>query len=127
MNGEQARSYFLSLPESLEDFPFGPDTPVFKIKKKMFGFLRHKNGIAHINLKCKPEEAMVIRDIFEAVIPAYHMNKEHWNTVILNGTVPREEIEKMIDTSYSLVVGNIRKSDRLALEIKYGKKRIYLP
>ena len=126
MNGEQARSYFLSLPESLEDFPFGPDTPVFKIKKKMFGFLRHKNGIAHINLKCKPEEAMVIRDIFEAVIPGYHMNKEHWNTVILNGTVPREEIEKMIDTSYSLVVGNIRKSDRLALEIKYGKKRIYL-
>ena len=127
MNGEQARSYFLSLPESLEDFPFGPDTPVFKIKKKMFGFLRHKNGIAHINLKCKPEEAMVIRDIFEAVIPGYHMNKEHWNTVILNGTVPREEIEKMIDTSYSLVVGNIRKSDRLVLEIKYGKKRIYLP
>ena len=126
MNGEQARTYFLSLPESLEDFPFGPDTPVFKIKKKMFGFLRYKNGIAHINLKCKPDEAMVIRDIFEAVIPGYHMNKEHWNTVILNGTVPREEIEKMIDTSYSLVVGNIRKSDRLALEIKYGKKRTYL-
>ena len=126
MNGEQARSYFLSLPESLEDFPFGPDTPVFKIKKKMFGFLRHKNGIAHINLKCKPEEAMVIRDIFEAVIPGYHMNKEHWNTVILNGTVPKEEIEKMIDTSYSLVVGNLRKSDRLALEVKYGKKRIQL-
>ena len=126
MNGEQARSYFLSLPESLEDFPFGPDTPVFKIKKKMFGFLRHKNGIAHINLKCKPEEAMVIRDIFEAVIPGYHMNKEHWNTVILNGTVPREEIEKMIDTSYYLVVGNLRKSDRLALEVKYGKKRIHL-
>ena len=126
MNGEQARTYFLSLPESLEDFPFGPDTPVFKIKKKMFGFLRHKNGIAHINLKCKPEEAMVIRDIFEAVIPGYHMNKEHWNTVILNGTVPKEEIEKMIDTSYSLVVGNLKKSDRLALEVKYGKKRIHL-
>ena len=126
MNGEQARTYFLSLPESLEDFPFGPDTPVFKIKKKMFGFLRYKNGIAHINLKCKPDEAMVIRDIFEAVIPGYHMNKEHWNTVILNGTVPKEEIEKMIDTSYSLVVGNLKKSDRLALEVKYGKKRIYL-
>ena len=69
---------------------------------------------------------MVIRDIFEAVIPGYHMNKELWNTVILNGTVPKEEIEKMIDTSYSLVVGNLRKSDRLALEVKYGKKRIYL-
>ena len=69
---------------------------------------------------------MVIRDIFEAVIPGYHMNKEHWNTVILNGTVPTEEIKKMIDTSYSLVVGNLRKSDRLALEVKYGKKRIHL-
>ena len=69
---------------------------------------------------------MVIRDIFEAVIPGYHMNKEHWNTVILNGTVPKEEIEKMIDTSYSLVVGNLKKSDRLALEVKYGKKRIHL-
>ena len=126
MNGEQARSYFLSLPESLEDFPFGPETPIFKIKNKWFGFLRYKNNIAHINLKCNPEEAMVIRDIFEAVIPGYHMNKEHWNTVILNGTVPKEEIEKMIDTSYSLVVGNLRKSDRLALEVKYGKKRIHL-
>ena len=126
MNGEQARSYFLSLPESLEDFPFGPETPIFKIKNKWFGFLRYKNSIAHINLKCNPEEAMVIRDIFEAVIPGYHMNKEHWNTVILNGTVPKEEIEKMIDTSYSLVVGNLRKSDRLALEVKYGKKRIHL-
>ena len=126
MNGEQARSYFLSLPESLEDFPFGPETPIFKIKNKWFGFLRYKNNIAHINLKCNPEEAMVIRDIFEAVIPGYHMNKEHWNTVILNGTVPKEEIEKMIDISYSLVVGNLRKSDRLALEVKYGKKRIHL-
>ena len=126
MNGEQARSYFLSLPESLEDFPFGPETPIFKIKNKWFGFLRYKNSIAHINLKCNPEEAMVIRDIFEAVIPGYHMNKEHWNTVILNGTVPKEEIEKMIDTSYSLVVGNLKKLDRLALEVKYGKKRIHL-
>ena len=54
------------------------------------------------------------------------MNKQHWNTVILNGTVPTEEIKKMIDTSYSLVVGNLRKLDRLALEVKYGKKRIHL-
>ena len=125
MNGEQARSCFLTCPEAIEDFPFGPDTPVFKIKGKMFGFLRHKEGIAHINLKCRPEEAMVMRDIFEAVIPGYHMNKDHWNTVILNGTIPREEIENMIDTSYALVVRKLRKADRLALEIKYGPKKIY--
>ena len=113
MNGEQARSYFLSLPEALEDFPFSPDTPVFKIKTKMFGFLRYKEGVGHINLKCNPEEAMVMRDIFESVIPGYHMNKEHWNTVILDGTVPKEEIESMIETSYALVVQNLTKADRL--------------
>jgi predicted DNA-binding protein (MmcQ/YjbR family) len=126
MNGEQARSYFLSLPEALEDFPFSSDTPVFKIKSKMFGFLRYKEGVGHINLKCKPEEAMVMRDIFESVIPGYHMNKEHWNTVILDGTVPREEIESMIDTSYALVVKNLTKADRLRLEIRHGKSRIFV-
>ena len=126
MNGEQARSYFLSLPEAIEDFPFRPETPVFKIKNKMFGFLRYKEGVGYINLKCRPEEAMVMRDIFESVIPGYHMNKEHWNTVILNGEVPQEEIESMINTSYSLVVQNLKKSDRLSLEIKYGKTQIYL-
>ena len=126
MNGEQARSYFLSLPEAVEDFPFRPETPVFKIKNKMFGFLRYKEGVGYINLKCRPEEAMVMRDIFESVIPGYHMNKEHWNTVILNGEVPQEEIERMINTSYSLVVQNLKKSDRLSLEIKYGKTQIYL-
>ena len=126
MNGEQARSYFLSLPEALEDYPFSPDIPVFKIKTKMFGFLRYKEGVGHINLKCNPEEAMVMRDIFESVIPGYHMNKEHWNTVILDGTVPREEIESMIDTSYALVVQNLTKADRLRLEIRHGKSRIFV-
>jgi predicted DNA-binding protein (MmcQ/YjbR family) len=126
MNGEQARSYFLSLPEAVEDFPFSQDTPVFKIKTKMFGFLRYKEGVGHINLKCNPEEAMVMRDIFESVIPGYHMNKEHWNTVILDGTVPREEIESMIDTSYALVVQNLTKADRLRLEIRHGKSQIFV-
>jgi len=92
----------------------------------MFGFLRYKEEVGHINLKCRPEEAMIMRDIFESVIPGYHMNKEHWNTVILDGKVPREEIEKMIETSYSLVVQNLKKLDRLNLEIKYGKSQIYI-
>ena len=91
----------------------------------MFGFLRYKDDQAQINLKCNPDEAILMRDIFEAVIPGYHMNKEHWNTVILNGSVPREEIENMIDTSYFLVVRNLRKADRLALEIRYGKNHTY--
>ena len=101
MNCKQSSSDFLSLPEAIEDFPFRSETPVVKIKNKMFGFLRHKEGVGHINLKCRPDEAMIMRDIFESVIPGYHMNKDHWNTVILDGGVTQEEIENMIDTSYS--------------------------
>ena len=121
MKGDQARAYFLSRPEAVEDFPFSIDTQVFKIKGKMFGFLRYKSDIGHINLKCDPEEARILRDIFKSVIPGYHMNKEHWNTVILNGSIAGEEIERMIDVSYGLVVNNLKKSDRLALKLRYGK------
>ncbi len=121
MNGDQARTYFLSRPEAVEDFPFNIDIQVFKIKGKMFGFLRYKSDIGHINLKCDPEEARILRDIFKSVIPGYHMNKEHWNTLILNGSIPRKEIERMIDVSYGLVVNNLKKNDRLALESRYGK------
>ena len=109
MNGDQARAYFLSRPEAVEDFPFNIDIQVFKIKGKMFGFLRYKSDIGHINLKCDPEEARILRDIFKSVIPGYHMNKEHWNTLILNGSIPRKEIERMIDVSYGLVVNNLKK------------------
>ena len=124
-NGEQARTYFLSCPDAIEDFPFSADTPVFKIKGKMFGFLRYKENIAHINLKCNPEEARVIRDIFEAVLPGYHMNKAHWNTVTLDGSIPTGEIERMIDRSYGLVVRKLKKNERIALEIKYGLEEVY--
>jgi len=92
----------------------------------MFGFLRVIDGVGQINLKCKPEEAIILRDIFVSVIPGYHMNKDHWNTVILDGMVPSEEIEQMIDTSYSLVIKNLKSSLRRELEIKYGKNNIYL-
>ena len=125
MKGELARSYFLSCPEAIEEFPFGPDTPVFKIKGKMFGFLRYKNDIACINLKCEPDEAVVLRDIFDSVIPGYHMNKEHWNTVILDGSIPKEEIEFMIDKSYGLVVRKLKKRTILELKLKYGNEVIF--
>ena len=92
----------------------------------MFGFLRVIDGVGQINLKCIPEEAIILRDIFVSVIPGYHMNKDHWNTVILDGMVPSEEIEQMIDTSYSLVIKNLKSSLRRELEIKYGKNNIYL-
>ena len=78
-----------------------------------------------MNLKCDPEEAMILRDLFGAVVPGYHMNKAHWNTVYLDGSIPRGEIERMIDRSYGLVVGKLTKAERQALEIKYGREVLY--
>ena len=125
MNYENARSYLLSKPEAIEDFPFGSDVAVMKIGGKMFATLTEKNGLASINLKCDPHEALMLRDIFSAVKPGYHMNKLHWNTVVLDGGVPVGEIERMIDCSYALVVKNLRKVERRALEIRHGKAALY--
>ena len=115
----------LSLPEALEDFPFGPDVAVMKIKGKMFATLAMSGDSPRSNLKCDPDEAVMLRDIFEAVLPGYHMNKRHWNTVVLDGDVPRGEIERMIDRSYGLVVKSLRKVEREALLLAYGKDAIF--
>jgi predicted DNA-binding protein (MmcQ/YjbR family) len=104
MNYERAKIYLLSQPEAVEDYPFGTEAAVFKVRNKMFGLLMQANGEARINLKCDPDEALALRDIFPAVTPGYHMNKKHWNTVLLDGSVPDGEIERMIDNSYLLVV-----------------------
>ena len=76
---------------------------IFKVQMIIFSIFKFKNYTS--------------RDIFKAVIPGYHMNKEHWNTVILNNSIAGEEIERMIDVSYGLVISNLKKSDRLALEL----------
>ena len=125
MTGEEARVYLLGRPQAWEDYPFGPDVAVFKLVKKMFATLGYEADVARINLKCDPEEAMALRDIFDAVVPGYHMNKAHWNTVILDGSIPRGEIERMMDRSYALVAGSLPRADRLALEVKHGKSAIY--
>ncbi len=119
------KAYLLSQPEAIEDFPFGPEVSVFKIRGKMFATLGYEGDSARINLKCDPEEALMLRDVFDAVIPGYHMNKAHWNTVILDGSIPRGEIERMIDRSYGLVVKGLKKAERLHLETTFGKEAIY--
>ncbi len=125
MNGKQAQRYLLSKPESIEDFPFGPDVYVYKVRGKMFATLGFNNNVARMNLKCDPEEALALRDIFESVLPGYHMNKAHWNTVILDGSIPTGELERMIDRSFGLVVKGLKKSERQALEIRYGSDTVY--
>ncbi|TRY32391.1 MmcQ/YjbR family DNA-binding protein [Aliiglaciecola sp. M165] len=104
-----AKDYLLGLPFSEETYPFGPDVMVFKIKGKMFATLAEDEAEGRMNLKCDPHEALMLRDLFKAVIPGYHMNKKHWNTVCLDGTIPQGEIERMIDNSFSLVVKSLPK------------------
>ena len=125
MNYDNTRNYLLSKPEALEDFPFGGDVAVFKIRGRMFATLVDHQGQSSMNLKCDPEEAQFLRDMFDAVRPGYHMNKTHWNTVILDGSIPPGEIERMIDRSYGLVVRKLKKTDRNALEIRHGADALY--
>jgi len=78
-----------------------------------------------MNLKCDPAQAQELRDLFKAVKPGYHMNKLHWNTIILDGSIPQGEIERMIDHSYGLVIKKLKKSEREALELRHGKDALY--
>ena len=125
MNFDRARAYLLKRPEAVEDFPFDPDVYVYKIRNKMFATLVGDDDGSRMNLKCDPDEALFLRDTFEAVVPGYHMNKTHWNTVMLDGSIPRGELERMIDRSYGLVVKGLKKAERTALEVRHGRSAIY--
>ena len=125
MTPAETRAYLLSRPEAIEDFPFGPDVAVMKIAGKMFATYAGGADGTSINLKCDPDQALVLRDIFTAVKPGYHMNKRHWNTVRLDGSVPSGELQRMIDHSYGLVVKGLPKARRQALEIAHGPEALY--
>ena len=130
MDFDQTQTYLQSKPESELCFPFDPDVLVFKIMGKMFALLSPSGGKSpnkrpQMNLKCDPMHAQELRDVFEAVIPGYHMNKKHWNTVILDGSIPDSEIERMIDHSYTLVVKGLRKAERHQLQLHYDDKVLF--
>lgn len=117
------KAYLLAKPEAIEDYPFGPEVAVMKVRGKMFAtYAEQSDGTVHMNLKCDPNEALMLRGVFDSVIPGYHMNKKHWNTVILDGSIPDGEIERMIDRSYSLVVKGLTAADKRSLAIKYGER-----
>lgn len=115
MQFSDVRDYCLELMGTEEDFPFGPDLYVYKIKGKIFAILFAGQSEARLNLKCDPNEALALRDIFPAITAGYHMNKKHWNTLKLNDTVPESEIKRQIDQSRLLVIHALPKSQRLAL------------
>ena len=98
------REYCIAKPLVTECFPFGDDTLVFKKKGKIFA-LANIEGELTLNLKCNPALAIELREKYASVIPGYHMNKKHWNTVLIDGSVPDNEILAWIDHSYDLIKG----------------------
>ena len=110
MDLPQFREYCLSKPRATEGTPFGPDVLVFKVAGKMFALAALDEMPTTVNLKCDPDWALDLRDRYEEVRPGYHMNKKHWNTVEIEGTIPDAELRKMIDHSYDLVVETLPKS-----------------
>ena len=106
MNVEVLREYALSLPESTEGFPFGESVLVFKINNKIFLLLPLNEIELQFNVKCNPEKAIELREEFpDTILPGYHMNKKHWNTVIVDGRLSTKELKEMIEHSYLLVRG----------------------
>ena len=102
MNIETLREYCISKKEADESFPFGEDTLVFKVSGKIFALV-NLDGDLSINLKCDPGLAIELRERFSSVTAGYHMNKKHWNTVLMDGSVPDKEIFSWIDHSYNLI------------------------
>lgn len=104
MNTEILREYCLQKEDVTEGFPFGEDTLVFKARGKIFALV-NLDSDPSINLKCDPAFALELREKYSSVTPGYHMNKKHWNTVLLDGTVPDKEVFSWIDHSYDLIAG----------------------
>ncbi len=108
MNVEDLREYCLSKPMTTEGFPFGEDTLVFKVGDKVF-LLTSLDKPISFNAKCDPDKAIELREKFSEVIPGYHMNKKHWNTVYYNGSLSEKLLKKIIDHSYDLVFKSLTK------------------
>ena len=107
---ERIHHHLLSYPETTEEFPFGPEVAVYKVAGKMFALLSPDGVPVTMNLKCDPERAIQLREEHEAILPGYHMNKQHWNTIELNGSLRDDFVEELIRHSFELVLaGHIRK------------------
>jgi predicted DNA-binding protein (MmcQ/YjbR family) len=105
-------SCFLSKPGAEETTPFGPEVLVYKVGGKVFALTAPDEFPSRINLKCDPERSVILRDEYESIIPGYHMNKRHWNTLILDGSVPAKLVKELIDPSYDLVFASLPKSKK---------------
>jgi predicted DNA-binding protein (MmcQ/YjbR family) len=114
---EALRAFCLSFNAAVEDFPFNPETSVFKVLGKMFALTDLAARPLTVNLKCDPEDAVRLRTEHEGLIVAgWHMNKRHWNTVTVDGALPERMVRELIEDSYDLVVAGLPRAERLRLD-----------
>jgi predicted DNA-binding protein (MmcQ/YjbR family) len=115
MTAAELHDHCLAFPGSAETFPFGTETSVFKVAGKMFALSRLEQRPLQVSVKCEPLLAEQLREAHPAVLPGYHLNKRHWNTLIIDGSLPDGLIKDMVEDSYDLVVSGLPRSRRLAL------------
>jgi predicted DNA-binding protein (MmcQ/YjbR family) len=124
VRGAELREFCLGFPGAVETFPFGPATSVFKVVEKMFALSQLSAPPLRVSLKCEPLLAEQLRAAHPAVLPGYHLNKQHWNTVIIDGSLPEQMIRDLIEDSYDLVVSGLPDSRRRELA---GRREIQQP
>ena len=103
MTHKEVEEYILSMPNAVLDYPFDEKTAVYKVGDKMFAIIAEGKDPVNISLKCDPQLAVVLREKYETVVPGYHLNKKHWNTIICTGQLDDEEIKDLARLSYNLV------------------------
>lgn len=115
MDPAELRDHCLSFAGAEETFPFGPETSVFKVSGKMFALSRLGSDSLRVSVKCDPGLAEALRGAHSEVLPGYHLNKRHWNTVIVNGSLPDDAVRDMVEDSYDLIVSKLPRARRQAL------------
>ncbi len=114
MNLVELQAKLMGMLGATEEMPFGPDVLVYKVGGKVFALVSWNATPLRVSLKCRPAHALELRAEFAGVLPGYHLNKQHWNTVLLDGSVPAHVVDAMIDESYGLVVKQLPKRTRMA-------------
>ncbi len=105
MHHKEVEEYILSMANAKLDYPFGKDVAVYKVDDKMFALISEGTDPIRLSLKCDPVLAVTLREKYETVVPGYHLNKKHWNTLILTGQMPWEDVQDLVRHSYQLVTG----------------------
>lgn len=105
MDKKTVEDYILEMPNAVREYPFGKEVAVYKVEDKMFALMSEVKDPVNLSLKCDPQLAQTLRERYETVLPGYHLNKKHWNTLVLSGQLSWEEVKDLIRHSYLLVSG----------------------